>query len=80
MSSNGKYTGSEGWRNISTNSITKEYGGKENFMASHGLKIYNSEDHDTAQQIIDGMKQGQWSSMSSAEKSQARANRDKYDY
>jgi hypothetical protein len=80
MSSSDKYTGKDGWRNISTNSVVKEYGGMPNFMASHGLKPYNTEDFGTARQIIDTMKQGQWSSMSSSEKSQARAHRDKYGY
>ncbi len=73
-------SGDEGWRNISNNQVTKEYGGMHNFMHSHGLKTYEPEAYNTAHQIIDGIKQGQWSQMSAGEKAQAEAHRAKYKY
>ena len=70
----------EEWRAIPTRSVVNNWGNMPNFMASHGLKEYNAEDYDTARDIIDTMKQQQWSEMSNSERADARAHQAKYKY
>ena len=72
--------GNEEWRAISNRQVYKSWGNMINFMHSYGLKEYNQEDFDTAHEIIDTMKQHQWSQMSETEKDAARAHQAKYKY
>ena len=43
----------KGWEKISRYSITKQCGGMHNFMHSYGIKPYDADAYDEANQIID---------------------------
>ena len=67
----------EGWKNISTGSITKGFGGMHGFMRSYGIKPYDADAYEEANQIIGAMKQADWEGMSAAEKADAGAKYNK---
>ena len=67
----------EEWRKISNYSVYKSWGGQRNFMHSYGLKEYEPDDDDTKHQIVDGIKEGMWTSMSERERDDVRARYEK---
>ena len=58
--SNQHFNSQNGWRSISTNSITKEYGGMRGFMRSYDLKPHEEGSYAEARSIINEYKKAVW--------------------
>ena len=63
MSSNNKSnkpSKDEGWKSISTYSITKGFGGMHGFMQSYGIRHYEEGAYEEAMEIINEMKKNDY--------------------